>query len=210
MKYTGRIGGVIFVFVNLILNLLFNDHNMFNIERFFIVLANLALCWWLGMKYDEAKFYSEKDPLTGVYNRRFVIKLFKKLLARVKKRKGNLSLFVIDINNFKNINDSHGHEVGDTVIFEIAKAFSKSIRKTDIVARWGGDEFLVIMPYSDDATPTNVMERVWEDLEEASEKLEVPISISIGKSVYPENADNLVELIRIADKQMYERKFAKK
>jgi diguanylate cyclase (GGDEF)-like protein len=210
MKYTGRIGGVLFVFINSVLNLKLSDQPLLGTQQILFSVANLALCWWLGKKYDEAKFYSEKDPLSQVYNRRFVMKLFSKLLAKVNRKNEKLTLFVLDIDNFKEINDTFGHEIGDSVITEIAKGLTMLTRKTDVVARWGGDEFIVIMPYSDEANPDLLVERINHHLEDVSQKLGMTITISIGQSAYPDNAKNLVDLIRIADKRMYERKFGKK
>lgn len=75
---------------------------------------------------------------------------------------------------------------------------------------WGGDEFLVIMPYSDELYPLSLLERVESELGETSAKLGIPIFVSIGKSIYPDEANSLVDLVRFADEHMYELKFQKK
>jgi diguanylate cyclase (GGDEF)-like protein len=210
MKYTGRISGVLFVIINGVLGLKLHLQGPLGIKQLLILAGNLALCWWLGKKYDEAKFYSEKDPLSQVYNRRFVLKLFSKLLTKVNNKNEKLSIFVLDIDNFKEINDTFGHEIGDNVIAEIAKSLTNLTRKTDIVARWGGDEFLVILPFSDGSNQNSLVDRINTQLEEVSQKLGIAITTSIGQSIYPDHAKNLVDLLKFADKQMYENKFAKK
>jgi diguanylate cyclase (GGDEF)-like protein len=169
----------------------------------------LPFFWWLGKKYDEAKFYSEKDALTEVYNRRFVLKIFPNLLEQADRNKEKLSVFVVDIDNFKKINDTYGHDVGDAVIRGISDSLLKNTRKSDLVTRWGGDEFLVIMPHSDEMCPSLLLQHMDKDLKDSSNRLGINISVSIGKSTYPENAIRLDDLIRFADKSMYELKSAK-
>lgn len=136
MKYTGRIGGIIFTFANALLGYILHPQTTLS-ELLLVTIGNLVLCSWLGKKYDEAKFYSEKDPLTEVYNRRFIIKSFPKILNKVNRNNENLSLFVIDIDDFKKINDTYGHEIGDSVIRGIAKAFLNNTRRTDVIALLG-------------------------------------------------------------------------
>jgi diguanylate cyclase (GGDEF)-like protein len=210
MKYTGRLVGVLFVIVNVFLGMHFISVPFHGPVHVLIVIFNMTISYWLGKKYDEAKFYSEKDPLSQVYNRRFVLKLFSSLLSKVNRKNQKLSIFVIDIDNFKDINDQFGHEFGDIVIYEIANSFSSLTRKTDIVARWGGDEFLVIMPFSDGTCLDLLVERINNHLEQISQTLNVAISISIGQSVYPDDAKSLGDLVRYADRLMYEEKYAKR
>lgn len=209
MKYTGRIGGILFIIINSLLGFAIQDIDITG-KNILIIFGNFILCWWLGKKYDEAKFFSEKDSLTEAYNRRFVIKKFPKLLAKANKKKETLIVFIVDIDNFKDINDTQGHEFGDSVIQCISRALTNNIRKEDFLARWGGDEFLIIMWKNDKMCPDILLERVKDSLEDASEQFGTPLSVSIGKSVYPDNGSNLVELIKFADKRMYEQKIEKK
>lgn len=168
--------------------------------------------WWLGFQYDKAKFLAEKDFLTEVYNRRFVYEFFPKLLAKVDKNKEKLSVFVLDIDDFKEINDTRGHEVGDSVIQSISNIILKNTRKGDLLARWGGDEFLLITIYTDNMCPSLLIERIETHLRNVSTNLGANISVSIGHSTYPSesNPRNLDGLIKRADHNMYEMKALKK
>jgi diguanylate cyclase (GGDEF)-like protein len=148
--------------------------------------------------------------LIEIYNRRFVIKTFPKLLAKANKKKETLTVFIVDIDNFKKINDTQGHEFGDSVIHCIANALMKNIKKPDILARWGGDEFLIIMQNNDHMFSVAILEHVQAGLEHSPIQFGMPLSVSIGTSVYPDNGGNLNDLIKYADKRMYERKAEKR
>lgn len=207
MKYSGRIIGLTFSTIGCFGGSVYI--HLFFEERTVLILALLTISvvgWHMGRKYDEVKFLSEKDMLTNVYNRRFVYNIFPKILSKVNKNKDKLSIFIIDIDNFKKINDSFGHEKGDSVISCLSKILLQNSRNTDVVSRWGGDEFLLIIPIADEMFPEIFLERVNAELEEVSRKLGFTVSISVGKSIYPDNATEFDDLIKIADKQMYQQK----
>ncbi|GIM46263.1 hypothetical protein DNHGIG_18120 [Collibacillus ludicampi] len=145
--------------------------------------------------------------MTELYNRRFVYKTFPKILAKAKKRNQRIQVFIVDVDDFKKINDSFGHEIGDSVLQSISTALLQNTRKTDIVARWGGDEFLIILS-CDDSLP--FIERIEENLQKISNEIRRNISISIGNSIYPDNGGSLDDLIKNADKDMYKLKFSNK
>lgn len=211
MKYSGRIIGLTFSTIGCFGGSVYI--HLFFEERTALILALLTISvvgWRMGSKYDEVKFFSEKDMLTNVYNRRFVYNFFPKILSKVNKNKDKLSIFVIDIDNFKKINDSFGHEKGDSVIHSLSKILFQNSRNTDVVSRWGGDEFLLIIPIADEMFSGIFLERVNAELEEVSKKLGFTVSISVGKSIYPDNATEFDDLIKIADKQMYQQKKQKK
>lgn len=162
--------------------------------------------WWLGKKYDQAKFDSEKDYLTGLYNRRFVRKIMPKLMAQAERNEGALSVSLIDVNNFKEINDTYGHRKGDTVLQEISLILNHNIRKGDIAARWGGDEFLLVL-YDQSINYKSVIDRLHAHITDLSKQLSVEISVSVGTAVYPKDATNFDDIISTSDKNMYQRKF---
>lgn len=92
---------------------------------------------------------SSKDPLTGIFNRKRFDDVMEEWMHVSKKKGRPLSLILFDIDDFKGINDSYGHIVGDDVLKDIAATVSKSIRDTDVFARWGGDEFVILLPDTD-------------------------------------------------------------
>ncbi|MBP1932554.1 GGDEF domain-containing protein [Ammoniphilus resinae] len=162
------------------------------------------------MQYDKAKFLAEKDVLTEVYNRRFVYGIFDKMVIKVNANHQKLSLFVVDVNEFKSINDTYGHEVGDEVLLRISNTLLQNTRKVDVVARWGGDEFLIIAPFTDREGTAVIIKRIEKELQELSKQMKADISVSIGTAMYPTDAKTLDDLIKVADKNMYQVKESKK
>ncbi|HLO12103.1 MAG TPA: GGDEF domain-containing protein [Pseudoneobacillus sp.] len=164
----------------------------------------LTLAWWFGKQYDKAKFYSDKDFLTGIYNRRYVETIFPKIEAITEQNNQMLAVLILDVNDFKIVNDVFGHKVGDDYLNALTNQLKRSVRKTDIVARWGGDEFLIISPdiqkrdYLDD-----LMERIHQNLNDLSTK-DIEISVSIGAAIFPEEGRTFTDLLKFADKNMYQ------
>lgn len=207
MKYTGRIittlisiaVGIPYVFYNYTT---LQSPGRTIIDTSVLIITTVTL-WWLGKQYDKAKFYSEKDYLTGLYNRRFVEEILPKLLSSVDRRNEQLSISLLDCNNFKQINDSCGHKYGDLVLKNISTVLLNSARNSDIIARWGGDEFLIIAPYTDRAGTKVMLERIEKGLQELSQQTEKMISVSAGIAVYPNASRDIDDLIKIADENMY-------
>jgi diguanylate cyclase (GGDEF)-like protein len=127
----------------------------------------------------------------------------------VDRHHGILSVSIIDINNFKEINDTYGHRMGDKVLQEISHILNSNIRKGDIAARWGGDEFLLVL-YDGSISNNIIIERLEKHINELSKQLGDDVSASIGTAVYPNDATNIDQLITIADNNMYQLKFKKR
>lgn len=163
----------------------------------------IILAFFFGKQYDKVKFYSDRDSLTGLYNRRFAAAVFSDMLSKTNKKNEKLSVLLLDCDNFKVINDTYGHIQGDQVLVEVAALLLAKIRQDDIAIRWGGDEFLVVAPYTDEAKIKAVMERFKRELIKVSEKLQIDISVSGGFAVYPTEAKTLDELIQAADTKLY-------
>ncbi|MCR8630054.1 GGDEF domain-containing protein [Paenibacillus radicis (ex Xue et al. 2023)] len=205
MKYTGRVGLPILAFFSWMFLIFYSQLFYGNLDYIYILCAIVYIVfgWFLGKNYDIAKFYSEKDYLTQTYNRRYAFNALPKLLTKMNQRKKELSLFVVDVDKFKQINDTYGHDMGDTVLKNIAALLKSSTRKSDFVTRWGGDEFLIVAPYANKNDASIIINRIEKQLQEVSIQLSLELSLSIGVSVYPDNAVEMEELISLADKNMY-------
>lgn len=149
------------------------------------------------------------DPLTDSMNRRFMIENLKHEIHRCIRSNSTFSLMLGDIDRFKQINDKHGHECGDIVLQRIAITLKNRLRAQDMICRWGGDEFLIVLPDTSPDSGRNVAEtlrKVIEDLSIVYSDQEVPVTISFG--VYDKDYSNTKPdyYIRRADENMYEAK----
>ncbi|MFW6388054.1 MAG: diguanylate cyclase [bacterium] len=134
------------------------------------------------------------DHVTGLYNRRSLARSLDRELARCKRTGSGLAALMLDIDEFKQINDEHGHVVGDQVLQHLSGLLQSNVREVDVVARYGGDEFFVLMPDIDAAGANRAAERLSETLAAESASRPVPYSVSIGVfSGCPETADELFE-----------------
>jgi diguanylate cyclase (GGDEF)-like protein len=205
MKYTGRIGLPILAFISWMFLIFYSNLAYGNIDSIYIACAILYITfgWFLGKNYDIAKFYSEKDFLTQSYTRRYALNTLPKLLAKMDQKKKQLSLFVVDVDRFKQINDKYGHDMGDNVLKSIAALLKGCTKKPVFVTRWGGDEFLIVAPYINKMDAYTIQSKIEAQLLELSMKFNLELSLSIGASVYPNDALEIDELITIADKNMY-------
>ncbi len=149
------------------------------------------------------------DPLTGLYNRRHFAESIENELERSRRYNHSIAFAMIDINRFKEINDTQGHQAGDRVLQEVARILKENIRKIDFVVRYGGDEFLVVFPETHDACDS-FLERVEEALDELnsnSSPVDFPLTLSIGSSLWePHTAVTLEQAIAEADERMYQHK----
>jgi len=153
------------------------------------------------------------DSLTGCYNRGYGLELLDRQMKLSHRSKSPLLLAFLDIDRFKSINDTFGHDEGDKVLKEAVNLFRSTLREVDIICRMGGDEFLLIFPDNSLKEAPLIKERLDKDLIELNQTLKKPYSIdlSIGFSEYDPDAPLAMdELIRIADQKMYEKKKKKK
>ncbi len=148
---------------------------------------------------------SNTDNLTGLNNRQYFNKILTYELDKTKRYNNNLSFIIFDIDHFKHVNDNFGHDVGDIILKEISNLVNKSIRKTDTLARWGGEEFVILLP----STPLNKGVEVAEKLRLLIENYMFSkvknITCSFGISVYRENDDEK-SLIKRGDIALYQAK----
>jgi diguanylate cyclase (GGDEF)-like protein len=167
-------------------------------------LSNLRLL-------QTMKQQANVDELTGIYNRRFLEDYARKLLAMASRKNTSVSLIMMDLDHFKSFNDLHGHEVGDRILRHFAKTMSLTMRETNLAARFGGEEFVVLLPDTNAKACLLVAERI----RRAVERMIVPsgtdkplpkITVSLGIAVYPEHGRSLEELLSASDKALYESK----
>lgn len=146
------------------------------------------------------------DSLTGVANRTLFYEFAKKLLNNSKRKNSILGLMFIDIDNFKCINDTYGHAVGDKILIKVANVLKETTRKNDVVARYGGDEFLILLTNIKNINNYNgIVSRIINDKNKiirVNEK-EINVSLSMGASFYPDSGDTIDKLMIQADKAMY-------
>ncbi|MEH7179192.1 GGDEF domain-containing protein [Neobacillus vireti] len=212
MNYKGRIVTSLLVFVINLIDIVINfllDGSVNWIEYIELPLL-LPIAWWIGKQYDKAKFYSENDPLTGIYNRRYVESAFAAIKTRSEQKDQRFAILLLDVNDFKSVNDRFGHKTGDEFLILITNQLKKSVRKTDIVARWGGDEFLILSPdiqHKEDLD--SLLANIHQHLKQLSCN-EINISVSIGSAHYPNDGKCFDDLLKIADKNMYQIKSQKK
>jgi diguanylate cyclase (GGDEF)-like protein len=152
-----------------------------------------------------------KDTLTGLYNRRYFQQILDYEMNRSKRYRQPVSLIFLDVDYFKNINDTHGHAAGDRFLKQISNKFSSLFRTTDITARYAGDEFVAILPATDREGSIILAQRVLEALNSHQIVIQgtaQPISVSIGVATFenPEEGLGSSSLIGRADKAMYEAK----
>ncbi|MFB9331086.1 GGDEF domain-containing protein [Paenibacillus aurantiacus] len=169
-----------------------------------------TLAYWAGLQYDRAVYYSDKDVLTNLYNRRFLIKAFEKAKSLASRMNSSLFLLVIDCDNFKQINDREGHLKGDRVLAAIGEVLVASTRGSDLVARWGGDEFVVVGHHKDGSGLQSILARLENELAEVSKQMSVSINVSIGSALYPRDGGDLYDLMKVADANMYASKRSRK
>ena len=201
-----------FVIQNKRKGLIFNI--LFNLGISLIILFFVAYTLFLLKKENEKLTYKlTYDQLTNLYNRTFFISEFPISKARADRNKTKIAIVFIDLDGFKDINDSLGHEIGDGVLIEIARRLKKYVRKSDIIARFGGDEFLIM--FHDIKDIEDIIEIIKKILKEIKKPIIVAgteniVTGSIGVSFYPDDGDDINVLIKNADMSMYKSKKAGK
>ncbi len=169
----------------------------------------LGLCTERIDLYGKFQQLSIYDSLTESYNRRYFMMRLLEEFSRAQKFSLNISFVMIDIDNFKKINDTYGHLVGDVVLKEIAKAIKENVREIDSVSRLGGEEFAVILPETDKAAAIIAAERirgkVSQKMIRAFDEV-LSVTISIGIASFPQNTLYADVLMEIADKALYQAK----
>ena len=161
---------------------------------------------WL---YSETKLLSVTDPLTTLYNRRYFQQVIEKEFSRSNRYNSPLSVAMIDIDNFKSLNDTYGHQFGDEVLQTISTLFQDSLRKTDYVARYGGEELIAVLPETSIAQAIIPFERLRTKIAETPFMYDfkrIKVTISIGIAQNNQNCKTTDDFINMADKALYNAK----
>lgn len=158
----------------------------------------------------ELEYYATRDPLTGLYTPRVFWELLEYEVERAKRHDYRFAVLVLDLDNFKTVNDLHGHLVGDDVLRAVAGVFRSSLRREDVVARYGGDEYAAILPLADQEQAYLAARRVQERIRQFSYLTPagepVRVSASIGIAVFPEHGGDARALFAMADNMLYKAK----
>ena len=179
------------------------------------MLANQA-----GLAIENSQLYeivvhkSHTDSLTNLWNHGFFQQTLAEGIGKAQQEKTLLSLAIIDIDNFKQLNDTYGHQNGDIVLKELASLLKESAREADYIYRYGGEEFSIIFPKATQEQSYEICERIRKRISEREFKLpsaaQLKVTVSIGLATYPDQGRDKEELIANADKAMYIAKFSGK
>lgn len=148
-----------------------------------------------------------RDPVTGLRNRRYFEERLQEELARLARYPDKTgSLLVVDLDDFKQVNDTHGHLMGDQILREVAELMSQTLRLEDVCCRFGGDEFAVILPETAGDAVAHVVARIMRALDERNLNTSLPLFLSVGAASWPGEGNDALTLLQTADSSMYSRK----
>lgn len=160
------------------------------------------------IRRETAERLAVIDPLTEIYNRRYIMRAIASEVARADRQNSKFAFLMIDVNGFKAANDSLGHLAGDRILRELAQILQKTLRTSDVISRYGGDEFLVLLIDADEAMAARAVERLQQAVAKWNEKAPIEgylMSISCGFATYQRGADPAA-VLAAADQAMYQTK----
>lgn len=169
-----------------------------------IAIANAHL-------YEEAQYLAITDPLTKIYNRRYFFEIAQREFNRATRYGHQLSMLMLDIDHFKAVNDTYGHQIGDIALQKVANSCRESIRDIDILARYGGEEFIILLPNTEQQGALHVAHRIRDKISNIptnAGKYSIPITVSIGVATLTKEITTLDILIGQADAMLYKAKEA--
>jgi diguanylate cyclase (GGDEF)-like protein len=159
--------------------------------------------------FERAKQMADVDGLTGVFNRRHLEKRIVGEIERLARYGHGMAILMVDIDHFKRINDEFGHMLGDEVLRQISQLMTQHLRKADIICRYGGEEFAILLPETVGESAVGVADKLRKKIEQFSfPGVARPVTISVGVADYPAHGQNRDELVRAADEALYSAKQA--
>jgi two-component system, cell cycle response regulator len=178
-----------------------------NLRNIHFLLDQASLALENAVRYAQAKKLVNIDDLTGLYNYRYLDLTLGREIKRAERYGAHLAVLFMDLDNFKSVNDVHGHMVGSRLLGEVGALLKQSVREEDTVVRYGGDEYTLILVETDCCGAENVAERIRRSIEEhlflADDGLNIRLTASLGCACYPEDATTRVALLELADQAMY-------
>lgn len=189
-----------------------NFENAFDIDK---VNLLTVIAQQVGMAMENADLYQAmhelavKDNLTGTYNKLYFHERLQEELINAKNECYELSVAMFDIDHFKKFNDTYGHLFGDKVLKTVAEVMNQSIRSKDVIARFGGEEFIILFPHTSLTKANKIVERLRKKIERTNIRdgsICVSVTASFGVACFPQNASNIMELLKDADDALYKAK----
>ena len=157
----------------------------------------------LNRQIEKVLEAAQRDTLTGLYNRAHFESALRQRIEYASRRTDTVAVAMIDVDGFKEINDTQGHGLGDLALRQVGELLAAQARDTDVVARYGGDEFAWLMPGTTVETALAVADRIREQVQEKLREMDLPVSLSVGIALCPDDSDTVAGLIDFADAAMY-------
>jgi diguanylate cyclase (GGDEF)-like protein len=220
--FVGRRYGLFFCFLATMVRLVIDDgfhhevetqallHYWNELVEFLFLLIMSMLFSALKKNLDNEKELARRDPLTDTLNRRSFFDLAEHEINRAQRYGLPLTVAYIDLDNFKVVNDSYGHKTGDELLITVVSTIRSNIRSTDILSRFGGDEFVILLPDTPSTAAVSFLDKIHANLDRAMAHKCWPVSFSIGAVTYTQAPATVDDVIHYADELMYRVKHAGK
>jgi len=181
-----------------------------DVEMLTVVARSAGLALENAVLHKRTEELTIIDDLTGIYNYRYFVQKLQEEKKRAIRYDLPLSIIMVDIDWFKKLNDSYGHEVGNLVLRKLSSVIMQCIRDVDILSRYGGEEFVIILPQTPQIEASRIGERIREQVEQMTvsdaKAGEVSITVSVGATSFPENGKSAEDLVSVADQALYRAK----